>query len=83
MTRRESCATAPTVGWSRRSPCDAVNQLTNVTRNSVMTLSGATPAPATNITVNGQAAQTYGDFTFAATNLSLANGNNTFYHRGA
>jgi hypothetical protein len=41
-------------------------------------VSGATPAPATSVTVNGQAAQTYGDFTFARTNLTLANGQNTF-----
>lgn len=57
---------------------DAANELTNVSRSGTFTLSGATPAPATNITVNGQTAQTYGDFTFSATNLSLANGNNTF-----
>ena len=57
---------------------DAANQLTNITRTGTFTLSGATPAPATTVTVNGQSAQTYGDFTFARTNLSLANGNNTF-----
>jgi RHS repeat-associated protein len=57
---------------------DAANELTNVSRSGTLTLSGATPAPATNIIVNGQAGQTYGDFTFAITNLSLANGNNTF-----
>ena len=37
---------------------DAANQLTNVTRTGAYTLSGATPAPATSVTVNGQAAQT-------------------------
>jgi RHS repeat-associated protein len=58
--------------------CDALNELTNITRNSVMTVSGNTPAPATSVTVNGQPAQTNGDFTFAATNLSLVNGSNTF-----
>jgi RHS repeat-associated protein len=57
---------------------DQVNQLTNVARNSTMTVSGATPAPASSVTVNGQAAQTYGDFTFARTNVTLSNGNNTF-----
>ncbi len=57
---------------------DAANQLNSVTRTGTFTLSGATPAPATSVTVNGLAAQTYGDFTFAATNLSLASGNNTF-----
>ena len=57
---------------------DAANELTGVTRTGTFTVSGATPAPATSVTVNGLAAQTYGDFTFAATNLSLASGNNTF-----
>jgi RHS repeat-associated protein len=57
---------------------DAAKELTNVSRSGTFTLSGATPAPVTNLTVNGQAAQTYGDFTFARTNLTLANGNNTF-----
>lgn len=57
---------------------DAANALTNITRTGALTLAGATPAPATSVTVNGQAAQTYGDFTFARTNLSLANGNNAF-----
>jgi RHS repeat-associated protein len=42
------------------------------------TLSGATPAPATNLTVNGTLAQTYGDLTFAATNLTLSAGQNSF-----
>jgi RHS repeat-associated protein len=38
---------------------------------------GGTAAPASSVTVNGQAAQIYGDFTFAGTNLALANGQNT------
>ena len=57
---------------------DAANALTNVSRAGTFTLTGATPAPATNVTVNGQGAQIYGDFTFARTNLVLANGNNNF-----
>ena len=57
---------------------DGANELTNVTRTGTFTLNGATPAPASSVTVNGLAAQTYGDFTFAATNLALANGANTF-----
>jgi RHS repeat-associated protein len=57
---------------------DAANELTNVTRTGTFTVSGATPAPATSVTVNGQAAQTYGDFTFARTNLSLLDGQNIF-----
>ena len=57
---------------------DALNELTNVTRIGVLTVSGNTPAPATNVTVNGQVAQIYSDFTFASTNHTLANGNNVF-----
>jgi RHS repeat-associated protein len=58
--------------------CDPVNELTNITRNGVMTVSGALPGLATSVTVNGSNAQQYGDFTFAATNQSLANGQNNF-----
>ena len=57
---------------------DAANQLNSVSRTGTFTLSGATPAPATNVTVNGLVAQTYGDFTFATTNLTLTNGQNSF-----
>jgi RHS repeat-associated protein len=57
---------------------DAANQLTNVIRSGTFTMSGATPAPATNVTVNGLTAQTYSDFTFARTNLTLTNSLNTF-----
>jgi RHS repeat-associated protein len=57
---------------------DPVNQLANVARNSAMTVSGTTPVPASSVTVNGQTAQTYGDFTFAAANQSLFEGQNTF-----
>ena len=32
--------------------------------------SGATPAPATSVSVNGSSAQTYGDFTFARPPIS-------------
>ena len=65
-------------GLTQTFSTDAANELTGVTRSGNFTLNGSTPAPATNITVNGFAAHTYGDFTFARTNLSLANGNNTF-----
>jgi RHS repeat-associated protein len=58
--------------------CDSLNQITNITRTGTLTVSGATTAPATNVTVNGLTAERYGDFTFAATNLSLVNGTNTF-----
>lgn len=65
-------------GLTQTFTTDSANQLTNVNRSGTFILSGATPAPATTVTVNGQAAQIYGDFTFAATNLTLANGLNTF-----
>lgn len=57
---------------------DNANQLTTLSRAGTLTLAGATPAPANTLTVNGQAAQTYGDFTFARTNLALLNGSNSF-----
>jgi RHS repeat-associated protein len=57
---------------------DSANELTAVTRTGNFTMSGATPAPTTSVTVNGLTAQTYGDFTFARTNLALVSGNNTF-----
>src|SRR5207244_4319014 len=57
---------------------DAINELTNVARTGTLTVSGATPAPATNITVNGSAAERYGDFAFAHTNITLFDGQNTF-----
>ncbi len=57
---------------------DVVNQLTNITRSGALTVSGVTTVPATNVTVNGQAAQTYGDFTFAGQNNTLTNGQNSF-----
>jgi RHS repeat-associated protein len=57
---------------------DAANELTNVTRTGTYTVTGATPAPAVSVKVNGNVAQFYGDFTFALTNISLVNGTNTF-----
>jgi RHS repeat-associated protein len=57
---------------------DAANELTNVTRSGTFTVNGAMPAPMNNVTVNGGVAQTYGDFTFARTNLTLTNGANAF-----
>jgi RHS repeat-associated protein len=55
-----------------------LNEISNVTRTGTLTVSGALPAPASSVTVNGVAAQTNGDFTFASTNNTLANGTNTF-----
>jgi RHS repeat-associated protein len=57
---------------------DAANQLNNVTRTGNYTFTGATPSPAKGVMVNGQSALIYNDMTFAATNLTLANGQNTF-----
>ena len=57
---------------------DSLNQISNVTRTGPLTFTGATPVPAADVIVNGVAAQTYGDFTFASTNNILGNGNNTF-----
>jgi len=57
---------------------DSLNQLSGISRSGALTLTGATPAPATSVTVNGIAAATYGDFTFAKTNISINNGNNSF-----
>ena len=57
---------------------DAADQLTTITRSGTLTLSGNLPATAATFSVNGVAAQTNGDLTFAATNLTLADGNNTF-----
>jgi RHS repeat-associated protein len=56
---------------------DAVNELTNITRTGPIMVSGATPVPAY-VSVNGLTADRYGDFTFARTNLPLADGPNTF-----
>ncbi len=58
--------------------CDSLNQITNITRSGTLTVSGVTPVPAVSVTINGQLAQTNGDFTFACTNFTLTNGQNTF-----
>ena len=57
---------------------DALNQISNVTRTGPLTVTGATPVPATNVTINGVAAQTNGDFTFAGGSNTLADGPNLF-----
>jgi RHS repeat-associated protein len=56
---------------------DVINELTNITRSGPITVSGATPVPAY-VSVNGLTADSYGDFTFARTNLALTNGLNIF-----
>ncbi len=57
---------------------DSLNQLSSVARTGTLTVSGALPAPATSLAVNGAAAQTYGDLTFAAAGNTLSNGTNAF-----
>ena len=54
--------------------CDPLNELTNEIHDGALFISGNTPAPATNVTVAGQSAQTYGDFTFVMTNATFSNG---------
>jgi RHS repeat-associated protein len=50
-----------------------LNQVSGVTSSGLYTVTGATPAPATKVTVNTtNTAHVYGDFTFAATNNPLA-----------
>jgi hypothetical protein len=57
---------------------DTLNQISSVTRTGPLTVTGATPVPATNVTINSVIAQTYGDFTFAGGSNTLTNGANTF-----
>ncbi len=55
-----------------------VNELTTVARNATMTVVGTTTSLATNVTVNTSNAVLYVDSTFARTNVTLSDGNNTF-----
>jgi RHS repeat-associated protein len=57
---------------------DAANQLTNISRTNSFTVAGDTMTNAASVTVNGQAAQIYGDKTFALAGNALNNGTNTF-----
>jgi len=57
---------------------NALNQLTTVTRAGNLTVAGTTTGRATNVTVNTLDALLYNDATFARTNMSLSDGNNTF-----
>jgi RHS repeat-associated protein len=56
---------------------NSLNELTNISRNATMTVAGTTTSAATNVTVNASSAAIYADYSFARTNLSLADGNNT------
>jgi len=60
-----------------------LNELTNVTRTGTLTVAGTTTATATNVTVadNGKSpvsASLYADRTFARTNVTVLNGNNSY-----
>src|SRR6266545_1253318 len=55
-----------------------LNQLTNASRNGTLTVAGTTSSAATNVTVNTLTADRYADNTFARTNFTLSDGNNTF-----
>ncbi len=55
-----------------------LNQLTGIARGNSMTVAGTVSSLATNVTVNGQPAQLYGDKTFALPGVPLVNGTNTF-----
>ena len=55
---------------------NAVNELTTRTRTGTLTVSGETTGPATNVTVNGNSAAIYADYTFAKD--GLGDGTNTF-----
>jgi len=69
------------LGLEQTFTVDALNQLTNVAHiGGKLTVTGSIPAPAASVTVDGVAAQLYGDLTFAGTNNSytLTNGWNTF-----
>jgi RHS repeat-associated protein len=57
---------------------NSLNELTTAANSGKLTVAGATTAAATNVMVNTLNAVLYADTTFAATNLPLANGNNTF-----
>lgn len=57
---------------------NSLNELSNVTHNATITVSGTTTSPATNVTVNSLTAAQYADGTFAKSGLSLGNGTNTY-----
>ena len=57
---------------------DSLNELSTINRSGTLTVAGNTTTTATNVTVNTSNALLYADRTFASTNHSLADGNNTF-----
>jgi RHS repeat-associated protein len=71
LNQRTNNALAQTFG------VNALNELTNITRSGTLTVAGTTTSAATNVTVNSLTADRYADNTFARTNFSLADGNNS------
>ena len=57
---------------------NTLNELSTQTRSGTLTVAGTTTSPATNVTVNSANAVLYLDSTFAITNQTLVDGNNTF-----
>jgi len=55
-----------------------LNELTTVTRSGAYTVAGFTTVAVTNVTVTTSNAVRYADLTYASTNHTLANGDNTF-----
>jgi RHS repeat-associated protein len=55
-----------------------LNELATVTNGGKLTVTGTTTSPATSLTVNSANATLYVDSTFASTNQSWVNGNNTY-----
>lgn len=62
---------------------NALNELTNVSRSGTLTVAGTASVAPTTLTVNGNAATVYQDFSFSYAGLTLANGNNTITAVGA
>ena len=56
----------------------SINELTQIARPGTLTVAGTTTTPATSVTVNGSNAILYADATFAATNMPLGVGTNSF-----
>ena len=60
---------------------NGLNELTTIARNvtNALTVAGTTSSNATSVTVNGNTAILYSDYTFASSNaFTITNGNNTF-----
>jgi RHS repeat-associated protein len=57
---------------------NSLNELTTVTNGGRLTVAGTTTSRAASVTVNSVAATLYADASFASTNQSWVNGNNTY-----